>query len=139
MINKARKFLLTLPIIGLALYGGFWLAYYFSMQKANREGVKRACEENRKQVFNGVITSINKYEYDSFMNGKFFSIRIEKVDSSNLSFTYLYLLPENEALLKFIEVGQIAVKEFGSDQLQLIDEQKGARQFFIEKCGLVDH
>ncbi len=137
MTKRALNILLLLLASGLVIFGGIWFIYYLSMQQANKEGVIIACNENTQEEYIGQVTDIERFEYDEFMNTRFFSIRIETDDSLKKVINYQYNLPDNKYLSDFIEIGQIALKETGSKTFLLSDHQGNERSFLVAKCDMV--
>ena len=132
-----RRVIVLSSIIGLISILGFvgvWAIFYFSSEKANEEGLEMGCKENIEQEFKGRIVEINKFEYDSFMHGKFFNIQIKIYDGLNQYIDYQYNLKPNEDILEFAKVGQKVSKIKGEDIFTLMDTNGLKKSFKIAKC-----
>ena len=138
MTKKIGTAVLTIGLLCLLGYAGFWVKYYFSIQEANKKGLENACRENIEQEFAGRIIDINTFDYDNFMNGRFFNLHIRINDSTKEYVDYHYNLKPNKEILDFAKVGQTAIKIKGEDTFKLTDSMGEQRTFKIAKCAKVD-
>jgi hypothetical protein len=111
------------------------LTYYFSIEKANKEGFEKACKENIEQKFQGHLVDINRFEYDNFMHNRFFNLHIKVNDNTNNYIDYHYNLKPNKEILDFAKTGQIVIKIKGQDTFTLIDTTGVCKTFKIAKCA----
>ena len=138
MTRKDGITVLTIGLLCLIGYAGFWVKYYFSMQEAGKEGLENACRENIEQEFSGRITDISTFDYDNFMHGRFFTLHIRINDSTKGYVDYHYNLKPNNEILDFAKVGQTAVKIKGEDIYQLIDSTGEQGTFKIAECAKIE-
>lgn len=106
------------------------------MQESNQKAVLRKCEENLNESFEAIVTNVERYEYDSFMHGRYFSFSIKTEDSISKSLSYLFNLPENKELLEFIKIGQKVRKQNGNNKFSLTDKTE-IRLFIIPYCDMI--
>ena len=135
MTKKVGITVLTIGLLCLLGYAGFWVKYYFSMQEANNEGLENACRENIEQEFSGRIIDINTFDYDNFMRGRFFNLHIRINDSTKEYVDYHYNLKPNKEILDFAKVGQTAIKHRDEITFILIDSTGTEKRFKIAKCA----
>jgi hypothetical protein len=125
-------------LLCLLACAAFWARYYFSVKDANRKGRETACTTEKEQEFLGQIVAINRFEYDNFMHGRFFNLRI-KMDKSNPKYVdYHYNLKPNIEILDFARVGQKVVKMKGEDICHLTDSTGLKATFKIGKCAAIE-
>ena len=135
MSRKGKIFISTIGLLCLIGYVGFSLKYYISIEEANKKGLENACRMNTEQEFKGRIIDINTFDFDSFMHGRFFNLRIMINDSTKEYVDYHYNLKPNKEILDFAKIGQTAIKMMGEDNYQLIDSTGEQRTFIIAKCA----
>lgn len=138
MTKRTIMIVLTIGILCLLGYGGFYLKYYFSIQEANKEGLEMACRENKEREFIGRIIDINTFDYSDYMHGRFFNLQIIINDSTKEYVDYHYNLNPNKDILDFAKVGQKAIKIKGEDTFKLADSTGAQRTFKIAKCAKVE-
>jgi hypothetical protein len=93
-----------------------------------------ACRENMKANFMGTVIEIDKNENDNFMYNRFFQITIRTHDTLTKFIHYQFNLPEADALLNSIHVGDSVQKNPGTDYFILCDSLGHRAEFKIENC-----
>jgi hypothetical protein len=135
MTKKKAKFWSTmigaLILIG---FGGVYLTYYLSMKDANEKGKQMKCKENMEQSFLGIVTEINRYDYDQFMNKNFFALSIKTNDTTIKFIDYQFNLEQSKNILDFAKVGLTIIKKQNSDSFDIIDNYGIKRTFKIPHC-----
>ena len=135
-MNKRVKInIWTIGLVCVLGYTGIWLTYYFSVSKANKKGLEMACKENKEQEFEGQIVSIDRFEYDEFMNERFFNLKIKTQDTLNQLIDYHYNLKPNKDILEFAAIEQRVIKIKGQENFTIIDFNNNKKTFKIAKCA----
>lgn len=138
MTKRAGIIILTIGLLCLLGYGGFWVSYYFEMQKANKEALEMACRENIEQEFVGRIIDINTFDYSEYMHDRFFNLHIRINDSTKEAVDYHYNLKPNKEILDFAKLGQKVLKVKGQDTFVLTDSTGEEKVFKIAKCAKME-
>lgn len=138
MHKSTTKIILAIALLCILGYVAFWLMYYFSIERSNKQGLEMACKENREQEFVGKILNIDTFEYDNFMYKRFFNLHIRINDSTKEYIDYFYNLKPNEEILDFARPGQKATKIKGEDRFELTDSTGKKKYFVIAKCAKIN-
>ena len=138
MTKRAGKIILVIGLLCILGYSSVWLTYYFSMEKANKEGLEMSCKKNIEQEFVGRIIDINTFDYSDYMHGRFFNLHIRINESTKEFVDYHYNLKPNKEILEFAKVGQKAIKIKGEDTFKLSDSTGIQRTFKIAECAKIE-
>lgn len=138
MTKRETRILLTILGFVVLLFVGFWAYYDFSIQESNKEGLEMACNENITHEFEGRIIAIENFDYDKFMHGRFFNLKMKITDSTNAIIDYHYNLEPNTELLEFVAVGQRVIKNKGQNTFVIETDTGERRTFPIAKCADIE-
>ena len=134
-VRGVSKGTILLVVFALVLYVGFWAYYWISMREQNEKAKVNKCLEGQAFAFEGEILRVSRYEYDTYMNGKFFGIDIRTADSSNEFITWQFTVNEDRNLLDFIEVGQKVSKVSGSKTFTVTGTNGRKQEFNVPYCN----
>ncbi|MEO9507929.1 hypothetical protein [Nonlabens ulvanivorans] len=103
-------------IFGIFLFAGIsfviWIivSYLMSIREMNHESKMRQCDFEKTEMFVGIISRIDRYEYYDYMNERYFGLEIKVHEPNDTILDYQFEIEYFSDLLKNVKVGDTIIK-----------------------------